>query len=347
MSTASQLFLTAVSAFVLSFTVAELIRRYGASLRLVQTPNHRSSHVKPTVSGGGLGIAVAGTVFGLVLGQGAPTSFQVAVAVSAIGATIGFLDDRFDLSPLLRIFAHFGLVGALVLSSGAIPIANLLQPGSVTPFLTFGALLVVGVWWINLFNFMDGIDGIATTEAVFILGAASTLQAGPSLGGGEWEMVPAVVAVIAACLGFLLLNWPPARIFMGDAGSNYLAFFILAVALISAASGAMGYAVWAILSAAFVADATVTLLRRALHGERFLSAHRLHAYQKLSRRWDSHLFSTLLYAAINLLWLYPLAYWAHTQPTVEWLAVALAYIPVIVFCWVAGAGRPEPSTRTP
>lgn len=346
MSTASLLFLTVVSAFVVSFGIAELIRRYGASLQLVQAPNYRSSHVRPTVSGGGLGIAVAGTMLCLVLGLGASAAFHVAVAVSAIGATIGFLDDRFDLSAALRIVAHFGLVAALVLSSGIIPTPDLLQLGSILPLLTLGVLLVVGVWWINLFNFMDGIDGIAATEAVFILVAASTFLAWSASESGDWATAQAIAAVIAACLGFLLLNWPPARIFMGDAGSNYLAFFILAVALLTVASGAMGYAVWAILPATFVADATVTLLRRAMNGERWLSAHRLHAYQKLSRRWNSHLWSTLLYGGINLVWLYPLAYWAHKQPNLEWLIVALAYIPVTLFCWVVGAGRPETSTGT-
>ena len=346
MSTASLLFLTAVSAFVVSFAIADLIRRYGAKFQLVQAPNHRSSHVKPTVSGGGLGIAVAGTAFGLVLGQGAPTAFHIAVAVSAIGAVIGFLDDRFDLSAALRIIAHFGLVGALVLSSGVVSTPGFVQIGSIMPMLALGVLLVVGVWWINLFNFMDGIDGIAATEAVFILGAASTLLAGSVLESGDWATAQAITAVIAACLGFLLLNWPPARIFMGDAGSNYLAFFVLAVALLTVASGTLSYAVWAILPATFVADATMTLLRRALSGERWLSAHRLHAYQKLSRRWNSHLWSTLLYGAINLVWLYPLAYWAHKQPSLEWLIVALAYIPVTLFCWVVGAGRPEIPTGT-
>lgn len=345
MSPASLLPLTAVSAFALSFAIAELIRRYGARLGLVQVPNHRSSHVKPTASGGGLGIAVAGTAFGIVLGLGGPGSFQVAVAVSAIGATIGFLDDRFDLSSILRIIAHFGLVAALLISTGIVPV-----PDSVTlpilPLLTLGILLLVGVWWINLFNFMDGIDGLASTEAIFLLGAALSFTVTATIGHGDAVVVAAMAIVIAACLGFLLLNWPPAKVFMGDAGSNYLAFFILAAALITLASGTMRYSVWAILPATFVTDATVTLVRRALSGERWLSAHRLHAYQKLSRRWNSHLASMLLYAAINLIWLYPLAYLAHTRPGQEWLMAGLAYIPLIAFCWLVGAGRPEPTIGT-
>ena len=334
----------ALSAFVLSFVIAELIRRYGARLGLVQAPNFRSSHIKPTVSGGGLGIAIAGTVLCLVIGYTGPTSFQVAVAVSAIGATIGFLDDRFDLSSILRIVCHFGLVSALLLSSGTVDFASGLQAGLVIPVLTFGVLLFAGVWWVNLFNFMDGIDGLASVEAIFILGAAATFVAGSAFGDGH--EVQAMAVVIAACVGFILLNWPPARIFMGDAGSNYLAFFILALALITVATGTMRYSVWAILAAAFVSDATVTLLRRALSGEKWLSAHRLHAYQKLARRWNSHRLSTLLYTGINVFWLYPLAYFANAQPTQEWLAAALAYIPLVGFCWLAGAGRPETAAGT-
>lgn len=342
MTPSSLLPIMVVLAFALSFSIAEVIRRHSVRLQLVQIPNHRSSHAKPTASGGGVGIAVAGTAFGILLAQGAPLAFQIAVAVAGIGATIGFLDDRFDLSPILRIVFHFGLVATLLLSTSVVPLADL-QVWSGWSILAFGGLLVLGVWWINLFNFMDGIDGIAASEAVYILAAAATFLIGNTT-DAAWIVLSIFATVIGACLGFLILNWPPARIFMGDAGSNYLAFFILAAALITVAAGGMRLSVWAILPAVFVADATVTLLRRAVHGERWFSAHRLHAYQKLSRRWKSHRLSTLLYIAINVLWLYPLAYWADSQPTYEWLIAVLAYIPLLLFCWIAGAGRPEPTT---
>lgn len=340
MSPATALALITVLAFAASFAIANLIRRNGDRLSLVQVPNHRSSHVKPTVSGGGLGIAVAGTAGSALLLAGAPSGLLTVTLVSAIGATMGFLDDRLDLPARYRIVAHFILVGVLLFALGPLPAPELIPGVPIVPII-IAILLVLGVWWINLFNFMDGIDGIAAMEAVFVLGAATSFILWASPGTETWGPVPTMIVVCAACLGFLLLNWPPAQIFMGDAGSNYLAFVILGVSLISIAAGTMTYAVWAILPAAFVADATVTLLRRILHGERWFAAHRLHAYQKLSRRWNGHLPSTLLYAAINVAWLYPLAYWANAQPGIEWFIAVLAYIPLVLFCWAAGAGRPE------
>src|SRR6218665_1152913 len=284
MTTTSLYSLTAILAFVMSYGIVEVIRRYGTKLRLVQVPNQRSSHVNPTVSGGGLGIALAGTISAIALGQASPPAFQIAIGVSVIGSIIGLMDDRFDLSARLRILGHFLLVATLILSSGMIPLSDL-QSFSVVSLMYFFALLIGGVWWINLFNFMDGIDGIAASEAIFILGAAATFLVNSTV-GEEWSALPVMVAVIAASLGFLLHNWPPARIFMGDAGSNYLAFFILAMAFITVANATIRPSAWIILTAAFAADATVTLLRRMLHGEKWLSAHRLHAYQKLSRRWN-------------------------------------------------------------
>ena len=332
----------ALSAFVLSFVIAELIRRYGARLGLVQAPNFRSSHIKPTVSGGGLGIAVAGTVLCLVIGYTGPASFQVAVAVSAIGATIGFLDDRFDLSSILRIVCHFGLVSALLLSSGTVDFASGLQAGLVIPVLTFGVLLFAGVWWVNLFNFMDGIDGIAASQAILILMGGCLVW---------WTAEPAAIAqpvfamaliAILASAGFLLRNWPPAHIFMGDAGSNGLALIIFAIAALNIAEGGVPYQSWLILPSVFVTDATVTLLRRIVRLEKPWDAHRRHGYQQLARRWG-HRTVTLAYGALTLFGAIPLAWLAQSASVWSWALVAAVYGVWAGLALWAGAGA---STET-
>ena len=156
------------------------------------------------------------------------------------------------------------------------------------------------------------------------------------LGFAAW-----IVALAASGAAFLLLNWPPARIFMGDAGSTYLGFMQAFFALDTVASGWLTPWQWLILGAVFLTDATVTLLRRLLNGERIFEAHRRHAYQVLSRRWGGHRPVTLACIAVNIVWLWPLAYLAGLAPEFGWLVASAAYVPLIVAALAVGAGAPE------
>ena len=240
------------------------------------------------------------------------------------------------------------------------------------------ALMLLGTWWINLYNFMDGIDGIAASQALFMLLAGVLLRSlvlaetGADTAPGlldrlqlqflmtdPWSTGSLIIA--AATAGFLVHNWAPARIFMGDAGSLFLGFSILAVAglditghltwlreaqLTGETDVSAGYGIpvtsWMILGALFITDATVTLLRRLLSGQRVGDAHRSHAYQRLSRHWNSHARVTLVYCLINVLWLLPLAALARLQPGQAWHLVALAYLPLVIAAYLLGAGRKEP-----
>ena len=287
-----------------------------------------------------MGIAVAGSAAGLFYCN--TTYLWLALFLSVAIACIGFADDRFDLSSKIRIVVHFIVVGALLLVGSELP-AIVTPLGSLPQGLLYAMVLVAGVWWINLFNFMDGIDGLAAGEAVCLF-VGLVFLISLSGGAGETRVMPWLIAIAAASAGFLVLNWPPAKIFMGDAGSNYLAVIFLALGLEEISAGRLSYAAMIILVACFVADATITLVRRALAGERWFAAHRLHGYQKLSRRWRGHRPATLLYLAINLIWLYPLAYLATAFPQYAWLAVGAAYIPIAVLCVRVGAGVPETGT---
>jgi Fuc2NAc and GlcNAc transferase len=204
-----------------------------------------------------------------------------------------------------------------------------------------GLLLFAGVWWINLFNFMDGIDGIAASQAVFMLVAAAVLGVWFHPGVADVSGWLWMLAVAAATLGFLRFNWPPARIFMGDVGSTYLAFMIFALALLSVREGWLTYPVWLVLGAVFVSDASVTLLRRMLAGERWFEAHRSHAYQRLSRRWGSHRRVTLLSISFNLLLLAPLAWTCLAWPRWAWVCVVLTYTPLAAAMLALGAGKQD------
>jgi Fuc2NAc and GlcNAc transferase len=187
---------------------------------------------------------------------------------------------------------------------------------------------------------MDGIDGIAASEAIFVTGAAAAL----ALGAGRLSGATGVELVTAAaCAGFAAWNWPPARIFMGDVGSGYLGFLIGVLAVAEARENPVALWIWLILGGVFFVDATVTLVRRLVRRERVSQAHRSHAYQWLARRWKSHKKVTLGVTAVNVLWLLPCCYFAVQNPRLAAATALLALIPVAIAALLAGAGRREMS----
>lgn len=326
-------------AAALGWLGAVAILRYAGALSLVQVPNARSSHKTPTPSSGGVGIAIGGIAGGVLSAAGIGPSFWAILLASAIAGGLGLADDRFDLSARLRLVVQIVLVGSLVY---AVP--NFL--GTADHILAWAAIalmVVAGVWWINLFNFMDGIDGLAASQAIFMLLAACGLAA---FRFSAWDVAIWwwALAISAASASFLLVNWPPAKVFMGDAGSNFLAVAILGFALFCLAAGWVSLEVWCILGSLFVTDATVTLLRRIQRGEAWLSAHRSHAYQKLSRRWESHAKVTKLHIAVNISWVLPLSWLAHTQTNLAWPIAIFAYAPLIAGILYLGAGKPDNGT---
>jgi Fuc2NAc and GlcNAc transferase len=200
------------------------------------------------------------------------------------------------------------------------------------------------VWVLNLYNFMDGIDGLAASEAVFVSWGGAFLLV---FGGAPAGVAAAALAFGAACVGFLLWNWPPAKIFMGDVGSGYIGYTIAVLALGAFRENAPSLSVWLILSGVFIVDASVTLLRRLARRERVFAAHRSHAYQWLSRRLGSHKTVTVAVLAMNFLWLLPLALFATVYPRrALWGAVG-ALGSLVIVALVAGAGRPEPVRLAP
>lgn len=316
---------------LLAWAGTRLVLLHAERLGLVQAPNYRSSHVKPTPHGGGVGIVLGGSAAGIWLAwiQGGAL-FWLISGLAFLLAMLGLWDDMRHLPARTR-FAAQVLLCALLLQ----------VLGDSSPLILAGLLLFAGVWWVNLFNFMDGIDGMAASQAVFMLLAGALLgtwfhPAAVDAAGWLW-----MLAVATATLGFLLFNWPPARIFMGDMGSTYLAFMIFALALLSVHEGWLTYPVWLVLGAVFVSDASVTLLRRMLAGERWFEAHRSHAYQRLSRRWGSHRRVTLLTIAFNLLWLAPLAWACLAWPGWAWLCMVLAYVPLGTAMLTLGAGKQD------
>jgi Fuc2NAc and GlcNAc transferase len=240
------------------------------------------------------------------------------------------------LSARVRLTVHLlAAVWALACMGGLPP----LQFGNQVVDLGWVGYLVgaLGIGWtLNLFNFMDGIDGIAASEGAFVAWGGALLaqmtQASP--------VVPAMgLAFGAVCCGFLLWNWPPAKIFMGDVGSGYMGYVIVVLALANARENPAALLVWLILGGVFFCDASVTLVRRLARGERVSEAHRTHAYQWLSRRWGSHRSVTEAVAIVNLAWLLPCAWLATVHPDRAAWMVIIALTPVVLLAFIAGAGR--------
>lgn len=318
-------------AFAVTLAATIAIERRSSQIGLMQAPNARSAHTKPTPTGGGGAIAVVGTIGLLLTAAGGEPKFALAGALAMAFATLGFIDDRSDLSPALRFPLQLLLTGSLVALAHPLP-PLLIGPVAFSGIALSALLTLSGLWWINLFNFMDGIDGIAASQAVLVLAGSAIV----TLVNGQTPLL-AVTVLIAATSGFLFRNWPPARIFMGDVGSNFLAFAILAVALLGSGDNGTSYPTWLILGSIFVSDATVTLIRRSLNGERPWHAHNRHAYQHLSRRFG-HLKVTLLYGAVTAFWSIPIAIITGNMPSRSWELLVLAYIPVTTLVILAGAG---------
>jgi Fuc2NAc and GlcNAc transferase len=335
--------LIAVSALAASALLTHLIRRVALGSGVLDVPNPRSSHAVPTPRGGGAAIVLVTTVGLLVLALFRMLRLDLTCALAGGGlavALIGFIDDRRSLSAATRLMVHFLAAFWALAWLGGLPAVRVGQ--HLISLGWFGYLIgACGiVWAINLFNFMDGIDGIAASEAIFIALVGALLV--PSLVNGAGVGLAALVFA-GACGGFLLWNWPPASIFLGDVGSGYLGYVIVVLALSANRDNPVALWFWLILGGAFFADATVTVLRRLLRGERVHQAHRCHAYQWLARRWGSHRKVTVAMLAVNIVWLLPWAVLARTFPRQAAVSVVAALAPLALLVAVLGAGRTENS----
>ena len=306
---------------------------------LIDLPNARSSHAKPTARGGGIAIVLVTLVAVLIELITRDISGAVAAAWIIGGglvAAVGFLDDLRGLPAMVRAGVHV-LAAAVLLSAVGLPAlwASLFW----SPGLWVGAG-VVGiaaiVWSVNLFNFMDGIDGLAAAQCVFVAGSAALLLAS---GSGVEGSALALAAMAGAAAGFLIWNAPPAKIFMGDVGSRFIGFGLAAGALSTSGHGRVSLWTWLLLNGLFVADATVTLLTRLFQGQRIYEAHRLHVYQRLARRWSSHGRVAAAYMSINLIWCLPWAMATTRWPGNAPALAAAGLVPLCLAAIVVGAGK--------
>lgn len=276
----------ALPAFLATAALCALVRRYALTRSLLDVPNERSSHSVPTPTGGGIAITLVVVAGIAVLASTGVVDDRTAIALvvgGALVAAVGWLDDRRGLSASARLLVHTAAAAWMVGWLRGLPELSV-GAGAVHLGIAGALLAVLGaVWSTNLYNFMDGIDGLAAAEGV-VVGLAGALLLAPR----EPALAAVALLLSAASAGFLVWNWRPARLFMGDVGSGFLGLAFAGLAVASENAHALPALLWLLLLGPFFVDATVTLLRRIARGERWVAAHRAHAYQRAVQAGWSH-----------------------------------------------------------
>ena len=320
-----------------SLLATALVLRLAQRAGWLEPPSSRGLHCEPTLSRGGVGfvlVSAAALVFllpvtGLVYWESA-----LLLGGGLSIAVLGFIDDATSLPVLPRLGVHFSMAAMAIWILD--PLGDLMAFDLLT-LLAMTALLIAWVWMINLFNFMDGIDGLVATGVVTIsLTAAALAVSNNNLGLAlSWS------ALAGSTGAFLRWNWPPARIFMGDVGSGYLGYVVALLTLMSIQQSAVSIWSMLILIAPFIVDTGFTLLRRMWRGDRWYQAHRQHAYQKLALSWGSHLRVTRGLLGIQVLLMTPLAAAAEWQPQLGPLLASLVGLGLGSVALLLRAGTPD------
>lgn len=331
MSDSMLLLIYAAASFVATAVLVGFVRCYAVRNDIIDVPNERSSHTQPTPRGGGLAIAIV--LFGAYISVLALGRFNIGEMVGFLGggilvAFIGWLDDRRDIAAPVRVavqavavaWALFWVKGYPVMSLGFTQI----------PLGGFGTVLaaLAMLWLINLYNFLDGIDGIAAAQGC----CAATIGAVLLTGAGAvlWALTASVLA--GACAGFLMWNWAPARIFLGDVGSYTIGYTFGMLAIMGENSGDLPALVWVVLLSVFIFDATTTLIKRVLTGQPWYSPHRTHGYQRLVQCGWYHRDVALAVVAINIVVIAPMV-WLTVQRPLSLLPVVAITAGIMMFLW--------------
>lgn len=324
-----------IAAYLCTITGTFGYRSFALRREILANPNFRSSHERPTPRGGGI-------VFSLVCPLGISALWlmglvasNLALALIAGGtgaALIGFLDDVRHLRARWKFLAQGILATLVLLCLSGRPFLHVSQGVSFVD-LTLSWLGLV--WLMNVFNFVDGIDALAATEAFFISSASVFLLLIASLEthASESDLGLALVLGLLAVstLAFLGFNWPVASVFMGDSGSLFLGFAFGSLMANTVVEGRMTIWTWSILLGYLLGDTTTTTIVRLFMTPKWYGEHRSHAYQNVARMLDSHLAVVLGVLAYSIFWLLPLALWSTVSPSTAPVASLLALTPVVVW----------------
>ena len=318
---------------VVSYFGIILYRRVAISRDIVANPNFRNLHASPLPVGGGIVFSFV-FVFSLFflwwLNQISDDLFWVLAVGGGSAALFGFLDDLKDIRASSKLVAQFFLSGWLLFWLGGGP---LLSIDWIPVLVAIPVTALFLVWMVNAYNFMDGIDGMAVSIAVFVSGAITLVML---LNNSKTEFIIVPVLLLTTTSMFMVFNWPPASIFMGDSGSVFLGYIFGALILFTVKSGDISIWTWLVVFGYFFADTTVTQIMRVILVKKWYRAHRSHAYQNLARITGSHLKVTGGVALYNVVWILPLTIWSVMKPEMVLFAVVLAIAPSLVFAFKYG-----------
>jgi Fuc2NAc and GlcNAc transferase len=328
---------TALGAALVAAVLTRIFIEVARRRSILAIPNERSSHAIPTPTLGGAAIALPVLVWTAYRVGQDPLCWSVVFGGGAL-TVLGLLDDLRDLSARVRFPIQCVAVGIAI---GAVPLAMplVLEPFEIRPkWLVAGLDFLIVLWMVNLYNFMDGIDGIAASQCI-VFCAGVLLIGHPAAFMHEFLWL-----LLGATAGFLWFNRPPARIFMGDVASGLLGLLVGVISLTLDARGQMPLVASLILLAGFWFDATYTLCVRIATGQKFASAHRSHLYQRYAGRFG-HGRTTAMFIGYALMWLMPLAWLCTRLPqwSIAWLLLAI--LPLAVAAARARAGLPDETVK--
>ena len=320
------------AAAIASFFGTYAYRSFALRHSVVAAVNFRSLHSRKVPRGGG--IVIAGIFSIAILAawklDAVPNWLIISVGAGGAGASlVGLADDIYEIPAPRKLFAQISLaLWAFATAFEPVYAPLFGTTGAAMQLALAAGCLFVSVWFINMYNFIDGIDGMAVGGVVYICLAAI---AALSIDGGDHYLGYAFALLAASSLGFLPFNLPPASIFMGDAGSIFLGYCLASLAMASVALGQMSIWTWIAILGYFVSDTTVTGVYRLLFVKRWYGVHRSHAYQNLARILDNHAKVTYGVALYNATWALPLALWSAMHREAGPIAAALAVGPATLW----------------
>ena len=322
-----------------------MFRYYAINKGMIDIPVERSSHSIPTPRGGGMAIVISYSFGLLLLTYTTSISAKLSLGLFCAGllvALIGWLDDKGHVNARWRLLVHFTSAVIVVYATEGLPVLFIfgwaVNPGFFGTLITIFCL----VWILNLYNFMDGIDGLAASQGI----VATTSLALLILFVFNDEGYAKLHWMFAACcFGFFLWNYPPAKIFMGDACSGFIGIIFGGLLLASSQIDQSLFWAWLVMLGVFIVDATFTLLQRIIKGHVIYDAHKSHAYQNASRKLGSHRVVTISTILINIIWLAPLAYSICAKFLPGSIGLVIAYFPLILLCLYFKAGVEEKSNK--
>ncbi len=327
------------SLFFLTFLLTFFFKEIAIKRNNLDIPNERSLHTIPVPRNGGFSIVIIFLSCLLFFYFNSLTSIEVIKTIlpaSFLIALVGYLDDLYDISPLVRLLFHFFSAFLVLCFMGGLPKIIIfdfelnLIPGN----FIIGLLIIV--WVTNLFNFMDGINGLAGSQVVvnnLIVGLISIIYFGLD------NFVLISFSLAAICSGFLIWNFPNAKVFLGDVGSSFLGFLSGTFFLLYGHQHEDLFWIWLIMFGVFIVDSTYTLIIRAFNKKKVYIAHRLHAYQKATVILNSHSRVTLIIIAINLVFLTPISIFVAMNLIDGFTGVCLAYLPLLIIAMRLKAGQ--------